>query len=819
MEKQITFFSRSRIYSASKKAKLIMLCAFLFLAPLTIMGQDNTIYIVDEDDNGTDRFLWSQFADAIAALDDGATLDLSDASPNPAQLNMTLTDKSVTVKGDPDKTYLLSIATNANLALEDFNSLVTSGLAPNLNLNPAGETSVLTVTGDCSLVNTVVGGGGDSRGARAIEAYKNLTIDGDGTLLASGRTNGIELHANNVVVTINATVTALHSSTDANGSFSSRECGILVRGAVSTFTGTGSLTVIASFNQTTIFYFDAIPTVSVTFSKLSHLSTGGDNCGVGLGLGRWDNASCTAFSITFDLPNPTTIEGKQPVGGALGGTAAANCVTTITNLGAEVNFIAPATSTYCSSIPGDLIFNGTGAFNFTGGVNGIRVISNLNITLNGSVAVSAQQSGSGRAVAFAGTGRVIFGNNAPVLKIANGSATDEITPLTASATGANWNLVNASFSTGTATDANVSVRTAAGAASVISRSSIVPVTDITGVPATATEKVPLTLTGTVVPADATNQTIVWSVKTAGTTGASISGNTLNTTAAGTVVVTATIADGAATGAAFTKDFTITVEAAFVPVTDITGVPATVTEKVPLTLTGTVVPADASNQTIVWNVKTAGTTGASISGNTLNTTAAGTVVVTATIAGGAATGTAFTKDFTIAVVEDVDMVPFSQIVLIRWNNTLTVINNSSLNGGYTFVSYQWFRNGQSAGTEQSWTAGDDGDRINPADRFYVVAVTTNNRTVRTTESAITLKSAELKAYPNPVATGQTLHLELNIDGEMLIEVYNMNGRLVDAWHAASLREIPIDGKYSAGMYVFVITGKDGFRQEIKVTIEN
>jgi len=86
------------------------------------------------------------------------------------------------------------------------------------------------------------------------------------------------------------------------------------------------------------------------------------------------------------------------------------------------------------------------------------------------------------------------------------------------------------------------------------------VTNITGVPTTATAGTPLTLSGTVAPSNATNQSIVWSVQSAGTTGASITGgNTLNTTAAGTVTVTATIVNGASATTNFTRNFEITVQ--------------------------------------------------------------------------------------------------------------------------------------------------------------------------------------------------------------------------------------------------------------------
>jgi formylglycine-generating enzyme required for sulfatase activity len=88
----------------------------------------------------------------------------------------------------------------------------------------------------------------------------------------------------------------------------------------------------------------------------------------------------------------------------------------------------------------------------------------------------------------------------------------------------------------------------------------VAVTGITGVPTAGTIGADLPLSGTVTPENATNKTIVWSVKSAGTTGAAITGNTLSSTGAGTVVVTATIADGLGAGTPWTQDFSITVYA-------------------------------------------------------------------------------------------------------------------------------------------------------------------------------------------------------------------------------------------------------------------
>jgi M6 family metalloprotease-like protein len=87
---------------------------------------------------------------------------------------------------------------------------------------------------------------------------------------------------------------------------------------------------------------------------------------------------------------------------------------------------------------------------------------------------------------------------------------------------------------------------------------LVAVRDISGVPSNAAAGTPLTLTGTVEPDDATNKTIVWSVENAGAAGASISGNTLSADASGTVVIRATIVNGADETTDYTESFTIDV---------------------------------------------------------------------------------------------------------------------------------------------------------------------------------------------------------------------------------------------------------------------
>jgi len=188
----------------------------------------------------------------------------------------------------------------------------------------------------------------------------------------------------------------------------------------------------------------------------------------------------------------------------------------------------------------------------------------------------------------------------------------------------------------------------------------IAVTSITGVPTAGTVGTPLTLAGTVVPANATNQTITWSISPldAGTTGANItSGNILNTTTAGTATLRATITNGATATTNFTQNFTITVTPPpFVAVTGITLTsPTTAQGGTAHALTATVQPSNATNQTITWSIEGHSymITNAPVitSGNILNLPlAAGTVTVRATVVNGETATTNFTQDFTITVID-------------------------------------------------------------------------------------------------------------------------------------------------------------------------
>jgi uncharacterized protein YjdB len=265
----------------------------------------------------------------------------------------------------------------------------------------------------------------------------------------------------------------------------------------------------------------------------------------------------------------------------------------------------------------------------------------------------------------------------------------------------------------------------------------VEVKNITGIPTTGVAGVELTLTGTVNPEGATNTDIVWNVKTPGGTGAAFDDEgKLTTTGAGKVTVTATIEDGKAPGTPYTKDFSITITAAFVPVTDITDVPTEGAAKKPLDLTGTVAPEEATYQDIVWKVMPKGTTAPeakiATNTNTLTNRGTGTVVVKATIKNGMAPGRDWTKEYTITIgvvpVEEITDVPTSGKVNIPLTLSGTVVPDDA--------SYKTIR----------WSvkdAGDTGAEIRG--KGTLTASGTGTVTVKATIEDGTMKDGEVVNY--------------------------------------------------------------------------
>lgn len=153
--------------------------------------------------------------------------------------------------------------------------------------------------------------------------------------------------------------------------------------------------------------------------------------------------------------------------------------------------------------------------------------------------------------------------------------------------------------------------------------------------------------------------------------------------------------------------------------------------------------------------------------------------------------------------------FSDIVHQKFNNVLLVNNNPQTNGGYEFVSYEWFKNGQLVGTGQYYSAGDSvTDELDPSANYMVKMKTKNGQVLQTCNSSIsTQRSLTAKLYPNPIQTGKVVTIETDFPSEelerMQINLYTVSGQLIKTVKSSSVRteiQLPIA---DSTMYLVVI----------------
>lgn len=178
-----------------------------------------------------------------------------------------------------------------------------------------------------------------------------------------------------------------------------------------------------------------------------------------------------------------------------------------------------------------------------------------------------------------------------------------------------------------------------------------PVTNITGIMTTADTGKSYTLSGTVVPADATNKLIEWSLLDAGTTGATVVNGIFLAKKEGAATVRAKVKNGFTLTSDYNKDTVIDVNRAFVPVTDVTllDVPTDIHADEFLELKCAILPELSTSRSAEFSIVTPGATGAKLEGNKLTFTGAGEVTIRVTVTNGVSPTTDFKKDFNITIL--------------------------------------------------------------------------------------------------------------------------------------------------------------------------
>ncbi|MCL1957396.1 MAG: InlB B-repeat-containing protein [Fibromonadales bacterium] len=121
------------------------------------------------------------------------------------------------------------------------------------------------------------------------------------------------------------------------------------------------------------------------------------------------------------------------------------------------------------------------------------------------------------------------------------------------------------------------------------------------------------------------------------------------------------------------------------------------------------------------------------------------------------------------------VPFETVIMQKWNNVLFVNNNPQTNGDYEFTNYKWFKNNDSIGNLQFYSAGPNSvNTLNPNDVYKVVMQTTEGIRISTCEGKVKISSGQ------PIRTKKRKTKQvLGINEKPLnpsSKIYNLNGKL-------------------------------------------
>jgi hypothetical protein len=162
-----------------------------------------------------------------------------------------------------------------------------------------------------------------------------------------------------------------------------------------------------------------------------------------------------------------------------------------------------------------------------------------------------------------------------------------------------------------------------------------------------------------------------------------------------------------------------------------------------------------------------------------------------------------------------------IIHQKQNNTLVVDNNPTTNGGYDFVFYEWYRNGELV-HRGGWGAGMGGifntgrNPLNPLDEYHVILTDSDNKEYQTCPFNPTVFVYEtlIIAYPNPAPIhSSTVIIDIQTNDEELLKngvitAYELLGRQVgQPVRTNGHRHTPIQLPTVAGTYLLRFVSGD------------
>ena len=161
-----------------------------------------------------------------------------------------------------------------------------------------------------------------------------------------------------------------------------------------------------------------------------------------------------------------------------------------------------------------------------------------------------------------------------------------------------------------------------------------------------------------------------------------------------------------------------------------------------------------------------------------------------------------------------------IVNQRWDDVLVVNNNPATNGGHTYISYQWYKNGQpiEGATNQFY------QEIGGVNGYYSVNLIAkdadgNIYEITTCEELFVAQSL-MKVYPVPAQLNEAVTIEVNLTDEQLtgavLDIYDAKGAVVRHLDVNS-NVIVVSGFETQGSYFGRIITGNGEIKTVKFVI--
>ncbi|UNY98836.1 HYR domain-containing protein [Zhouia spongiae] len=180
-----------------------------------------------------------------------------------------------------------------------------------------------------------------------------------------------------------------------------------------------------------------------------------------------------------------------------------------------------------------------------------------------------------------------------------------------------------------------------------------------------------------------------------------------------------------------------------------------------------------------------------------------------------------KTYTVVIEKRFD---FSDIVVQKFDNILLVNNNSSTNGGYEFVAYEWYKNGKLVGTDQYYSAGDNVNNIlDTSSEYYVRMTTADGDVLETCSMKIELEySHQAMLYPNPIETGGVVTVRVDLPEEelkqMQISLYTLSGYMIKQVKSSFRNtQITVPGSLASSAYIVRIETPN-YNKSLKLIID-